>query len=211
LNKKRIITEVAEYYDDKLKVHGATPKGVDWNSLESQELRFVQLLKLININSSDFSILDFGCGLGDLLKFIESLKFHTNYQYSGYDISEEMISRAKERNKNFIAEWISHENILSEYNYAVASGIFNVKQNNETKVWEAYILETLNQMNELSTDGFAFNMLTSYSDEEYMKDYLYYADPAFYFDFCKKNFSQNIALLHDYNLYEFTIIVRKHG
>jgi len=44
-----------------------------------------------------------------------------------------------------------------------------------------------------------------------MREDLYYADPCFIFDYCKRNFSRNVALLHDYELYEFTIIVRKQG
>ena len=39
-----------------------------------------------------------------------------------------------------------------------------------------------------------------------MKDYLFYADPCQLFDYCKQNFSKQVALLHDYRLYEFTII-----
>ena len=42
-----------------------------------------------------------------------------------------------------------------------------------------------------------------------MKDYLFYADPCELFDFCKTRFSQNVALLHDYGLYEFTILVEE--
>ena len=38
---------------------------------------------------------------------------------------------------------------------------------------------------------------------------LYYADPLDLFDYCKRNFSKNVALLHDYRLYDFTLIVRK--
>ena len=64
-------------------------------------------------------------------------------------------------------------------------------------------------MNKKSEHGFSFNMLTSYSDKEYMRDDLYYGDSCHFFDFCKKNFSKNVSLLHDYNLYDFTIIVRK--
>ena len=52
-------------------------------------------------------------------------------------------------------------------------------------------------------------MLTKYSDKEYMRDNLYYADPLFIFDYCKRNFSKQVALLHDYGLYEFTILVKK--
>ena len=57
--------------------------------------------------------------------------------------------------------------------------------------------------------GFSFNCLAIYSDENYKKNYLYYADPCFLFDYCKRNFSKNIALLYDYFLYEFTTLVRK--
>jgi hypothetical protein len=42
-----------------------------------------------------------------------------------------------------------------------------------------------------------------------MRDDLYYADPRVIFDHCKRSFSRWVALLHDYGLYEFTIIVRR--
>ena len=38
---------------------------------------------------------------------------------------------------------------------------------------------------------------------------LYYARPAEYLDFCLQNFSRHVTLLHDYDLYEFTVLVRK--
>jgi hypothetical protein len=57
--------------------------------------------------------------------------------------------------------------------------------------------------------GFAFNCLTAYSDAHKMQSYLYYADPCRLFDLCKRRYSRNVALLHDYGLYEFTILVRK--
>jgi hypothetical protein len=42
-----------------------------------------------------------------------------------------------------------------------------------------------------------------------MQKHLYYADPCAIFDLCKRRYSRNVALLHDYGLYEFTIVVRK--
>ena len=35
--------QARDYYETKLRTHGATPAGVDWNSVESQELRFALL------------------------------------------------------------------------------------------------------------------------------------------------------------------------
>jgi hypothetical protein len=51
--------------------------------------------------------------------------------------------------------------------------------------------------------------LTSYSDEDKMRAHLYYTDPTWAFDLCKRRYSRHVALLHDYGLYEFTILVRK--
>ena len=64
-------------------------------------------------------------------------------------------------------------------------------------------------MNEKSLKGFAFNCLTSYVD--YKEDHLYYGNPLFFFDFCKKNFSKYVTLIHDYKLYEWTMLVVKES
>jgi hypothetical protein len=63
-------------------------------------------------------------------------------------------------------------------------------------------------MAQLSRRGIAFNMLTSYSDPERITPRLHYADPCEMFDWCKRELSRHVALLHDYGLWEFTMIVR---
>ena len=50
---------------------------------------------------------------------------------------------------------------------------------------------------------------THYSDVEYLKDYLHYADSLFIFDHCKKKFTKYVVLKHDYPLYEFSISIKK--
>jgi len=98
---------------------------------------------------------------------------------------------------------------LQPADFAVASGVFNVKQDADNDSWRAYIWETLADLAALGTRGFAFNALTSYSDEDKRRPDLYYADPLEAFDRCKRTFSRFVTLLHDYPLYEFTIIVRR--
>ena len=93
--------------------------------------------------------------------------------------------------------------------YAVASGIFNVRPGIPIAQWEAHIAATLDLLHASTTRGFAFNCLTSYSDADKRRDHLYYGDPCFYFDLCKRRHARNVALLHDYGLYEFTLLVRK--
>jgi SAM-dependent methyltransferase len=204
----RILRKVSRYYSSKLKVHGATAHGVDWNSADSQSLRFDQLLHICR-GSAPFTINDYGCGYGALVDHLRArgISFRC---YRGFDVSPEMISAAKmlharEKDAHFVCE----ESNLSTADYTLASGIFNVKLQTAALEWEGYVLQTLESLNGLSDRGFAFNILTRYADAEFMRPDLYYADPLFFFDYCKRRFARRVSLIHDYPLYEFTVLVSK--
>lgn len=203
-----IVKKVEQYYSDKITIYGTTPQGVDWNSQESQFLRFEQLLKVCR-DKNHFSINDYGCGYGALLDYMNSQNYQF-FSYFGYDISKSMLNQANKRYHNFSnVVFCNRQSDLPVSDYTVASGIFNVKLDIEINEWEKYILSVLNELFQLSHIGFAFNVLSKYSDSDKMRSDLYYGDPCFLFDYCKKFFSRNVAILHDYNLYEFTVIVRK--
>lgn len=199
---------IEKYYTDKINTYGTTPQGVDWNGQESQILRFEQLSKII-LDSNTFSLGDIGCGYGKYFEYLQNR--YKSFHYKGYDLSQEMITKAKniytDSNGDFIH--IQSNNEIQTSDYLVASGIFNVKNSFNEQEWTQYLLKTIHTMDKNAQKGFAFNVLTKYSDKECMKEYLYYADPLFLFDYCKQNFSKDVALLHDYGLYEFTILVRK--
>ena len=204
----RLASEAERYYSGKFADHGATARGVDWNSEQSQELRFGQLLKVVERPAEPFSLLDFGCGYGALADFVRVRGMSVSYV--GFDLSRPMIDHAiahHGRDDRFTAD----EAELRPADFAVASGLMNVKQSEPEDAWRDYCLEVISRLSSLSTRGFAFNMLTSYSDPERKRPDLYYADPLFFFDYCKRNHSRQVALLHDYGLYEFTLIVRKES
>jgi len=197
-----VLDAVQRYYSEKVVEHGPTAKGVDWNDTVSQELRFDQLLRVVDATTS-FTINDYGCGYGALADHLEGRDF----AYTGFDISEEMLAQARSLHGD--QRFVGRDEELEPADYTVASGIFNVKLHAPVDEWEQHIFRTLARLDELSTRGFAFNMLTSYSDADRMRDDLYYADPRVVFDHCKRTFSRWVALLHDYGLYEFTMLVRK--
>lgn len=202
-----LLDEVANYYSEKLAKHGETPLGVDWNGEESQILRFEQLCKVINRNE-DFSLNDLGCGYGALFDFLSDR--YQGFSYLGVDVSGPMVRAAEQRFAGRPrARFISAAQPNSVADFSVASGIFNVRLGRTDADWVAYLQATLDVLDGCSRHGFAFNCLTSYSDADKMRDYLYYADPCAVFDYCKRRYSRNVALLHDYQLYEFTILVRK--
>ena len=202
-----LLNVVRDYYEDKLRQHGPTPNGVDWNGPISQSLRFEALSRLVGDPSEDvFSVDDYGCGYGAFYAYLSEKKYSTS-GYLGIDLSPEMVCAARRLYPT--AAFCVGNSSPRIADYAVASGIFNVALDNDRLVWERYILDTLDAMNAATKVGFAFNCLTLYSDPEYMRSHLYYGDPCFLFDYCKRHYSKQVALLHDYGLYEFTIIVRK--
>lgn len=208
LNK--IDQDLKNYYNEKLSRLENNAQKVGWKNREAQWIRFEQLLKIIS-KSADFSLNDLGCGIGDLLEYMQNLDFK-NFSYRGYDVMPEMIAEAEkiyQAQQQILFKTIPEAGEMEAADYVVASGIFNIRYSLSDEEWKNYILTTLRTMNEKSHKGFAFNALTKYSDKEFMKGELYYSDPLFLFDFCKINFSKNVALLHDYNQYDFTILVRK--
>lgn len=198
---------VKSYFGKRIEEFGASPRGVDWNSDASQNVRFDQLLKVIE-DSRPFTILDYGCGYGALADYLVEKGFDADY--CGYDIVESAIELAlKLHTRKPHCTFVTGAAKLTVCDYTVASGIFNVRGAVDYESWTEYVIGTLHEFNELSRRGFAGNFLTKYSDAEKMRADLYYADPLFLFDYCKRIFSKNVALLHDYRLYDFTLIVRK--
>jgi len=203
----QFLLPVANYYSAKLAEHGQTPQGADWNCEEGQNLRFEQLTKVIELGGP-YSLNDLGCGYGALYDYLK--KTRGAFSYAGYDISEAMISAAKSRHRQCTnARYLVASEPVDLADYGVASGIFNVRLERSDSEWREYLESTLDILDRTSVRGFAFNCLTSYSDPEKMRDHLYYADPCYLFDLCKRRYSRHVALLHDYGLYESTIIVRK--
>ncbi|MGZ5179189.1 MAG: class I SAM-dependent methyltransferase [Ramlibacter sp.] len=200
---------VAEYYARKLREHGPSARGVDWNGEDSQVLRLKTLLKVFE-RTGPGSMNDLGCGYGALLPVLDAL--HPGLSYAGFDLAEEMIEEARRQHAGRPAtRFVLGSRPDAVADYTVASGIFNVRLDATDEAWWPVITSTLDAMHETSERGFAFNCLTSYSDREYMRPYLFYADPGRVFDHCKRRYSRQVALLHDYGLYEFTVIVRREG
>lgn len=206
----QIESDLAGYYDQRA---GDPDRAVrvGWRDLVAQRRRFEQLIKVIAHGSQDsFSIADIGCGLGDFSTFLDEHGF-ANADYTGYDRSAAMVEAALALHGDKRIFQVSDLSAVKLADYCVASGIFSGKFDISESAWTRYILDTLTIMNARSTSGFAFNALTKYSDAHLVKRELHYADPCVLFDHCKTQFSRNVALLHDYDEYDFTIIVRKAG
>lgn len=201
--------EIREYYERKLQQHGPTAAGVDWNSRSSQELRFRQFERLWE-NEPDASVADYGCGYGALASYLRG-RGHRG-TYTGYDLSTAMIDAAREHTRSLSScRFTSQRSEVEPADYAVASGVLNVKQGASAESWQAFVDETVADLAALGSRGFALNALTNRSDPDKRRGDLYYADPLRMFDDCQRRYARHVALLHDYPLWEFTILVRRHS
>ena len=202
-----ISNRLEKHFDDRARTYDDGLKAVDWKSRNAQYNRFQQILKLIDA-SDPISILDYGCGDGELVKFLNVQ--NVEFEYFGFDVSLEMLERAKKAHAHMTnCHFVNDLRDLPTLDYVVASGVFAMKFDSSEADWKEYMVEQIKLFNDLATKGFAFNCLTSYSDIEFQRSDLYYADPLFWFDHCKRHVSRWVSLLHDYPEYDFTIIVRK--
>ncbi len=200
--------QLHSYYQSK-KQEPADFAKMGWKSLHAQNVRFQQLTRSFSLKYGD-SVNDLGCGIGNFYGYLKQEFPGLDLRYAGYDMIGDMISEASKKFQNDQrAAFFKIETVqdIKPADYTFASGIFNLKFSISEKQWLSYILETIRTMSLNSSKGISFNCLTSYSDKEFMREELYYPDPLFIFDFCKKEISRNVALYHDYNEYDFTIAV----
>tara|TARA_B100001287_G_C22506164_1_gene445991 strand:+ start:48 stop:668 length:621 start_codon:yes stop_codon:yes gene_type:complete len=202
------LDKISNLYSGNLTKHGDQSKAVGWPTADSQELRFEKLTQVIPEMEGSFSVNDYGCGYGAHLEYLLQ-KQYSVAAYNGYDLSEKMLSKSKKRLKDFNGDLklINSSNISTLADFTFVSGTFNVRFESTYDEWKKFIEETLHMINESSKFGFSYNLLSKYVDWE--ESHLFYGDPCYWFDYCKKNFSRQVTLLHDYPLYEWTILVRK--
>jgi SAM-dependent methyltransferase len=201
----RILSHAASYYASRLAQHGATPQGVDWNGAESHERRHTQFLRLLT-GHADASVIDLGCGFGDFLRFLRAAGHHG--RFIGYDVAASMIEKARElHGEDGDRQWHVGARPADAADFAVASGLFNVMGDIPDEEWRTYVHDTIDVLADASRLGFAFNVLSLSSDPGRRRPDLHYADPVAMLSHCLSRYGRSVALLQDYGLYEFTVIV----
>lgn len=207
MRESDIIEAVVDYYEAKLQSFGTTPRGVDWKDESSQTKRFEQLARALGLaeGRDPFTLVDFGCGYGALLQYLRGVGAPVTY--IGYDRSQRMVeeARAAHPEATFTTDWSS----VPRVDYVVASGVFNVRLDTPLEEWQAYVIRTMQSIDEKAAEGWAVNFLTGYADEDRKRADLHYADSTVVFDWCKRSASKWVSLFHDYDLYEFTVGVRR--
>lgn len=196
-----VLDRVRAHYEGSLAEHGASARGVGWPDPDGQVLRFQQLARVLDGGAGAVSVADLGCGYGALFAFLDA----RIAAYRGYDVSPAMVAEARRRVIDPRASFAVADAADQEADYGFASGTFNVRLGADEADWDAYVRDALRGLWAHCRCGMAFNLMTTRVD--WRSDDLFYADPAAYLDFCRRELSSHVQLEQDYGLYEWTMLV----
>jgi SAM-dependent methyltransferase len=203
--------EIAAYYSGKIARFGATPLGVDWTCVPTQQMRMVQLLKLCDFRLP-FSLNDLGCGYGALIAYLDQWHQGHPIDYVGADLSAAMLRHARRlwHGRNCVRFVMGHASPRIA-DYSVASGIFNVQLDQPRSRWEEFIGDTLHGLHRTSAKGFAVNFVSADAYGTAAPAALYTTKPERWTQYCAAQFGSRAQVIDGYGLREFTLIVRPEG
>jgi SAM-dependent methyltransferase len=138
-------------YAQKLSQDGKLPNGINWISPRNQKLRFKVILYLLPRNLYHHSVVDAGCGYGDLYTYMKE-KQRLPKKYIGIDYLEDMYGIAREQTKSEIIIADITEDAIPRADYYVCSGALNI-----TTKYETYLF--IKNCYKACTKGFVFNIL----------------------------------------------------
>lgn len=187
-----------DHYTGLLDTSDFSYKSLGWGSQESQYIRFKYLLNIDDLMGK--SILDVGCGLGDMYLYLQ--EHNISVDYTGLDITPKMLEKARSRfpGVKFIANDLLNNPIDKEYDYLLASGIFTYINNDIS-----FMKHMIRSMFSCCKKGLAFNLLSTFSiDRDPLE---FQGEPtevlAFAFTLTKKVKIDHSYLPHDFTVYMY--------
>jgi SAM-dependent methyltransferase len=188
-------------YSKSFSVHGASPKAMLWHDYRAAARRYRQLL--VDLDLDGKSILDVGCGMGDLLPYIYVRT--ENFNYLGVDKYSQFIEIAKER-------YAGHEfrtvdpfihDIGGTFDVVVLCGALNTNEPN----WMENRQRKIRRLFEFANEAVVFNMAGSSVDLPAGKT-VAYAKIQDIVEFCY-TLTPKIGLRSQYHPKDFTVTLFK--
>ncbi|HWR57482.1 MAG TPA: class I SAM-dependent methyltransferase, partial [Thermodesulfovibrionales bacterium] len=143
------------FFDKSLRMFGDRPEAVRWTA-EGQLARYKALLDIAD-SIEGSSILDFGCGKGDFLRFLKDRNIQV--RYTGFDINEKLISvaSAKYPSSAFRVFDLGKTPLNEDFDYIFLCGVFNLK----VQKIDRLIRSTLRELFGHCRIGLAFSALSA--------------------------------------------------
>ena len=196
------LEDLTEDYVKSLKEYGESPKALLWWDYRSMALRFRELVKDVPLDGK--SVLDAGCGMGDLLPYLYAKS--TSFNYLGVDVNPGFIEIAKKRYEGHsfkVADPFRTK--VGEFDVVISSGVMNGNYEGWLKRRKAMIKALFEQ----TKVALAFNMAGGLKPIPH-DSLIAYADASEIFEYCK-SLSERVAMRTDYLEKDFTITMFKRN
>ncbi|MEO8535250.1 MAG: class I SAM-dependent methyltransferase [Flavobacterium sp.] len=192
---------IQKFHEDKIEKYGSgNAQSMAWFSEEDQLKRFDILAQTGDLNQT--SILDIGCGNGDLCQYLS--KIFSDFSYHGIDIMPAFLDNAIEKNKDFrnarfyLGDFM--QGTLPIADYVLASGSLNYKNSHPD-----FIFNAIAHLYAHCNKGLGFNLLSKTVNPDGI---LMAYSPETIVDYCK-TLSKTVLLKEAYVENDFTIIMYK--
>lgn len=194
------MSDLTEDYNKSLAEYGEGPKALLWWDYRSMAIRFRELVKDVPLDGK--SVLDAGCGMGDLLPYLYAKS--TSFKYLGVDVNKGFIDIANKRYEGHdfkVAD--PFKNRIGAFDVVLSSGVMN----GNYEGWLERRKQMISALFEQTNQVLAFNMAGGLKPIPH-DSLIAYADAQDFFEFCK-TLSNRVILRTHYLQKDFTVVMFK--
>jgi SAM-dependent methyltransferase len=196
------VQDAISRYQERHRKHGYSPLALGWGKVSKQDIRFAVMVQ--SGIGSHSSVLDVGCGFGDLDAYLRAQGWRG--RYVGVDIVDSLLEEARRQHPGID---VRNNDILTnplreKFDYVVCSGIFGwvLKEQDNYD----YIAEMLRSMFDHAQVAVSADFMSSYVD--FVQPGAFHADPAKVLQLARQ-LSRRVAVRHDYLPFEFAMHIYK--
>jgi SAM-dependent methyltransferase len=195
-------TELLERYRQRWQQYGYDSRTLGWNK-DCQWVRFEAAFEGIREDEHG-SIVDVGCGFGDLLGYLRWRGW--NGRYTGVELVPELIEEARKRYASdpaatFISSDVQTFAPPSKADMAVALGVFNHRLHQDNFEFARRTIENMWKQTEKIV---VCDFLSTSSDPGRRREDLFYADPRDIYELAAR-YSRRVSIHHAYMPFEFQV------
>ena len=179
-----------------------SPTPVGYNTTTEQ--RYLMQNLLIGWNNN--SILDVGCGRGDLYGFINEFYTDSVYSYHGVDHNPIMTNIAKQKYDIECLTNAFEVAKLPETSWVVANGLFTQRRCDTEDADLQKLFEDLDLLYNKATNVVSFNLLNPINNTHH--EGFFYVHPGLVLDMLIEKY-QNVVLRNNYSKDVYTVTIYK--
>lgn len=202
--RQRIITR----HRNSISRYGYTPNALFWSSREIQHKRFEVLVRVMEIFPGAVarpSVLDVGCGFGDLWNYCKDCGIDVDYY--GIDLSPDMVKSASCQNPGIKAgqgDIFDLDPQPRSHDFVFLSGALNEVVDDLPSQKGDYARATIRRMYQACRCAVAFNLLDARHEWTASRPDLQSFDPGEILGYCRE-FADEVQMLEGYLDNDFTV------